>query len=92
MWVIFTIGVIFVWGVNMDSDATDYPEDDLVDAATSNCDTRTTTTGEVLDVDVSADDALNLEGAQNTADETNENFERYTALTCLRGSPISTYY
>jgi len=65
----------------MDSDATDYPEVDLIFAATSNC------TGEVLDVDVSADDALNLKGAQNTAEETNENFERYNSIDILAWIP-----
>jgi len=87
LWVIFTIGVIFVWGVNMDSDAADYPEDDLVDAATSHCDTRATTSGEVLNVDVRADDDLNLKGAQNTADETNENFERYNSIDIFAWIP-----
>merc|ERR1719397_799670 len=87
LWVIFTIWVIFVWGVNMDSDATDYPEDDLVEAATSNCDTRSTMRGEELHVDVSADDALNLKGAKNTADETNENFERYSNIDIFAWIP-----
>jgi len=87
LWVIFTIGVIFVWGVNMDSDATDYPEDDLVEAATSNCETRATMTEGELHVDVSADDALNLKGAENTADETNENFERYSNIDILAWIP-----
>jgi len=71
----------------MDSDATEYPDDDLVDAATSNCDTRTTTTGEELDIDVSADDALNLRGAQNTADDKNENFERYNSIDIFAWIP-----
>jgi len=78
MWVVGMIGVIFVWGVNMDSDAADKPETDLVEAGTSSCPVRTTVATEAeLNVDVSADDALNLEGAQNTADAVNANFTRY---------------
>jgi len=77
-WVIGMISVLFMWGVNMDSDAADKPVDELVEAATSSCPTRETyATGEALVVDVSADDSLNLVGAQNTADENNANFTRY---------------
>jgi len=62
----------------MDSDAEDKPETDLVEAGTSNCPVReTVATGAELNVDVSADDAVNLKGAQNTADEVNANFTRY---------------
>jgi len=62
----------------MDSDAADKPDEDIAAAGTSNCPVReTVATGESLDVDVSADDALNLEGAQNTADAVNANFSRY---------------
>merc|ERR1719204_169147 len=62
----------------MDSDATETPEDHLTEAAKSHCPIRETySTGEALSVDVSADDALNLKGAQNTADAVNANFTRY---------------
>jgi len=77
IWVLGAITIIFIWGVNMNSDATEMPHGDLVKAATSYCDPRDTISGEALSVDVAASDAVNLEGAQNTADETNENFEKY---------------
>merc|ERR550534_292797 len=65
----------------MDSDATDKPETDLVEAGTSNCPVReTVATGANLNVDVSADDALNLEGAENTAAAVNANFTRYESV------------
>lgn len=72
------IGIIFLWGVSMDSDAADKPDDDIAAAGTSHCPVReTVATRDELNVDVSADDALNLEGAQNTADAVNANFTRY---------------
>ena len=62
----------------MDSDATDKPDEDIAAAGTSNCPVRkTVATEDELNVDVSADDALNLKGAQNTADAKNANFTRY---------------
>jgi len=78
LWVVGMISIIFLWGVSMDSDAEDKPDEGIVAAATSNCPVRNTVaTGDKLNVDVSADDALNLEGAQNSADAVNENFTRY---------------
>merc|ERR1719334_1918680 len=72
------ISIVFLWGVNMDSDAADKPAEEIAAAGTSNCPVReTVATGDALNVDVSADDALNLEGAQNTADAVNANFTRY---------------
>merc|ERR1719317_839231 len=62
----------------MDSDAEVKPEPDILAAGTSNCPPRDTMgTGYSLNVDVSADDALNLEGANNTAYAENQNFTRY---------------
>merc|ERR1719193_2552227 len=57
MWVVGMIGIVFVWGVNMDSDAEDKPDEDIAAAGTSNCLTprETVATGETLNVDVSAD-------------------------------------
>jgi len=78
LWVVGMILIIFLWGVNMDSDAADKPDEDIAAAGTSNCPSReTVATGDELNVDVSADDALNLEGAQNSADAVNANFTRY---------------
>lgn len=78
LWVVGMIGIIFLWGVNMDSDAEDKPDDDIAAAATSHCPAReTVATGDQLTVDVSADDALNLKGAQNSADAVNANYTRY---------------
>ena len=71
----------------MNIDATDFPEDYLVEAGTSNCGKRNTTTGVELTVDVSANDAINLEGATYTADESNENFERYSSIDILAWIP-----
>lgn len=71
------IFVIFVFGVSMGNDETDHPTDELIEAGTSDCEEREIVSGDTLTVDVDAKDAVNLEGAQNKADETNENFERY---------------
>lgn len=72
------IAIIFLWGVNMDSDAQDKPDEAIAAAGTSSCPVRkTVATGDALTVDVSADDALNLEGAKSTADAVNANFTRY---------------
>jgi len=80
IWIVGMIGIIFMWGVNMGSDAADKPEPDLVEAGTSNCPEREISTGDTLVVDVSADDSLNLEGAQNTANAVNANFTRYGSV------------
>lgn len=77
LWVVGMIAIIFLWGVNMDSDATDKPNEAIVAAGTSDCTPRETVTGESLDVDVSADNAVNLKGAKNTAEAVNANFTRY---------------
>jgi len=71
----------------MDSDATDFPEDYLAEAGTSICDMRTTVTGVELNVDVSADDAFNLQGATDTADRNNENFVRYSNINIFSWIP-----
>ena len=43
------IVIVFLWGVNMDSDAQDKPDEDITAAGTSNCETReTVATGEEL--------------------------------------------
>ena len=86
-YVLFSIGVLFVWGVNMDSDATDFPEDYLSEAGTSICSTRTTATGVELNVDISADDAFNLQGATDRADQNNENFDRYSNINIFAWIP-----
>jgi len=77
-WFLFMIFVIFAWGVNMDSDATELPSEELVEAAKSNCPTRKTYAANAsLSVDVHGLDSLNLQGAQYKANEKNEKFERY---------------
>jgi len=77
-WVVGMIVIIFFWGVSMDSDAMDKPDEDIVSAAKSNCPVRNTvSTGDQLNVDVSADDALNLKGANNSANAVNANYTRY---------------
>jgi hypothetical protein len=78
IWVIFMIGVILLFGVNMDSDAEVKPDLNIVAAGTSFCPVREITkNGSALNVDVSADAAFNLEGAQLKADTENDNFKRY---------------
>jgi len=76
-WVVGMISIIFVFGVNMDSDAEEKPDMDIAEAGTSFCSSREVKLGYTLNVDVSADDAFNLEGAQNIADAANANFRRY---------------
>jgi len=77
LWMIFIIFVIFIFGVSIGNDETAYPTDELLEAATSSCDEREIASGDTVAVDVDASDALNLQGAQNIAGDTNENFERY---------------
>merc|ERR1719233_1778438 len=85
-WLLFVIFLIFIFGVSMGNDETDYPTDELIEAATSGCDERQIASGDTLTVDVNARDAFNLYGARNIANETNSNFERYGRNT-LRWVP-----
>jgi len=78
LWVLGMIGIIFLFGVNMDSDAEEKPGEDIIAAATTSCPAREVAgSGYTLNVDVSADDAFNLKGAQGKADAVNANFTRY---------------
>jgi hypothetical protein len=78
LWVVGMITIMFLWGVSMDNDATDYPSENIVSAATSNCPLRkTVANGDELNIDIKADNAFNLLGAQSNADEVNKNFTRY---------------
>ena len=93
MWIVGMVAIIFMWGVNMDSDAEDKPDEDIVAAGTSNCPVReTVATGEALNVDVSADAAVNLQGAENTADAVNANFTRYGNVLPAWLTPPDFYF
>ena len=57
---IFMIFIIFIFGVSMGNDETDHPVDELIEAATSDCEQRETVSGDTLTVDVDERDAVNL--------------------------------
>jgi len=78
LWVVGMIVIIFIFGVNMDSDAEVLPDVNIVAAGTSLCPAREVVSfGYTVNIGVSADDAINFKGAKRWADAMNSNFTRY---------------